>query len=173
MVPEWHLFPHIAQPLFHLWVQLEVDLFEFSCTNQCQHYYTLVNPLSLGVFGVECIQPSLDISGESYVSSSIFSSPGSIQVPSQMCHWSVQTSDSSGTLLDGGSLVSHHSQHVGKHFSSVSHDLIMDVLVGQVLKKSLLSLSLTLWLLNNMCCTGMVLFLMLSCSGEANSSIYN
>ena len=26
LVPEWHLFPHIAQAAFHFWVQPEVDM---------------------------------------------------------------------------------------------------------------------------------------------------
>ena len=69
----------------------------------------------------ECFQPCLGISDELCVSSSSFSSSGSIKVAGRMCCRSIQTSSSSGTLLDGNSLVSQNSQHVGRHLSSVSH----------------------------------------------------
>ena len=60
--------------------------------------------------------------------------------------------DSSGTMLDGGSLAPHSSQHVGRHSSAVSHhkDLVMDVLGGHALK-GLPYLHLTLWLLSDVC----------------------
>ena len=69
---------------------------------------------SLGL-GVECFQPPLDISGGFCVSSSSFNSPGSIKVPVKTCLRSIQTTYSGGTLLDGGFLASHSSQHVGKY----------------------------------------------------------
>ena len=37
------------------------------------------------------------------------------------CEWSTQTFTSGGIMLDGGSLASHHSQHVGRCSSVVSH----------------------------------------------------
>ena len=77
-------------------------------------------PIS-GCLGVECLQPFLNISRELCVSASSFSSPGSVKVPSRMCHRSVQTSYSKGTLLDGDTLASHHSQHVGSCSSLGSH----------------------------------------------------
>ena len=70
---------------------------------------------------VECIQPSLAVLGELYVSSSSIKFAGSVQVSSRTCHKLIQTSQSSGSLLDGGSLASHSSQHVGRCSSSVSH----------------------------------------------------
>ena len=69
--------------------------------------------------GVECFQPSLDITGKLCNSSSCISSPHSVQVSSRTCHRSIQISNSSGTLLDVGSLNSHNFQHVGRHSSSV------------------------------------------------------
>ena len=39
--------------------------------------------------GIECFQPSLGLPGELCISSSSFSSPGSIHVPDGMCHQSV------------------------------------------------------------------------------------
>ena len=46
-VPEWHLLLCIAETVFQLWGQLRVDLLTSTCTNQCQHYYNLENPLPL------------------------------------------------------------------------------------------------------------------------------
>ena len=72
--------------------------------------------------GFESFQPSLNIYQVSYVfPPSSVSSPGLIQVPGRTCHRSIQILYSSDTLLDGGSLVSHISQHVGRHSSSMSH----------------------------------------------------
>ena len=49
---------------------------------------------------------------------------------------SVQTNFSSVTMLDGGSLASHSSPHVGRYSSLVSlvKDFITDVSVGHMLK---------------------------------------
>ena len=74
-----------------------------------------------GCPGVECFQPSLDISGKLLVSFSNLSSPASTQVPEKTCHRSAQTSNSSGTLLYGGSLASYSSQYIGRHSSLVSY----------------------------------------------------
>ena len=55
-------------------------------------------------------------------------------------------------MLDGGSLASHSSQHVGRSSRALSHhkDLIVDV-SGYVLK-GVTYLQLTLWLLRDVCC---------------------
>ena len=52
LVPEWHLLPNMSQATFQLWGQLATDLLAFSYTNQCQHYYTLENPLPLGAMAL-------------------------------------------------------------------------------------------------------------------------
>ena len=72
------------------------------------------NSTACGGLGVECLQPSLDFSGKLCVSSSCSGPTCSVQVSSRTCQWSTQTFDSDGTMLDGGSLASHHSQHVGR-----------------------------------------------------------
>ena len=72
-----------------------------------------------GSLGVECLQPSLDISGKLCVSSSSISSSSSVHVSGRTCQRS--TFDAGGTMLDGGSLASHSSQHVGRHFSVLYH----------------------------------------------------
>ena len=87
--------------------------------------------------GVECLQPSLDFLGKLCVSSSGSGPSCSVQVSSRTCQQSTQTFDSGGTMLDGGSLASHHSQHVGRCSSvqcPIVKDLVMDVSVGQALK---------------------------------------
>ena len=115
---EWHLLPQVAQAAFHLWGLPEVDLLASSRSTQCQHYFTLETPLPLGV---ECLQPSLEFSGELCVSSSGSGPSCSVQVSSRTCQRSTQTFDSGGSMLDGGSLASHSSQHVGRCSSVVSH----------------------------------------------------
>ena len=79
------------------------------------------NSTTSGGLRVECLQPSLDFSGKLCVSSSSSSSSGSVQVSGRTCQWSTLTFGSGGTMLDGGSLASHHSQHVGRCSSAMSH----------------------------------------------------
>ena len=79
------------------------------------------NPTTSGDLGVECLQPSLDFSSKLRVSSSCSGSSSSVHVSGRTCQWSTQTFDSGGAMLDGGSLASHHSQHVGRHSLAVSH----------------------------------------------------
>ena len=74
-----------------------------------------------GPFGVECLQPSLDISGKLCISFFCISSSSSVQVPGRTCQRLTQTSDSGGTMLDGGTLASHSYQHVGRHSLALSH----------------------------------------------------
>ena len=76
-----------------------------------------------------------------------------MQVSGRTCIRSIKIPYSSGTLLDGCFLASFSSQHVGRHASLLSSckNLVMDVLVGQVLKV-LPSLLLSLWLLRDVCC---------------------
>ena len=90
-----------------------------SHANQCQYCNTRENLLSFRALGVESFQPSLKVS-EFCISFGItFSS--SIHVSGRTGHGSVHTFNSSCTLLDGGSLASHCSLHVGRCFLPVSH----------------------------------------------------
>ena len=70
--------------------------------------------------GFECLQPSLEISGKLCVSSSGSGPSSSVQVSSRTCQWSTQTFTSGGSMLDGGSLASHSSQHAGRCSSAVA-----------------------------------------------------
>ena len=83
--------------------------------------FHLGNSTTSGGLGVECLQPSLDFSGKLCVSSSSSSPSSSVQVSGRTCQRSTQTFDSGDTKLDGGSLASHSSQHVGRCSSAVSH----------------------------------------------------
>ena len=74
-----------------------------------------------GGLGVECPQPSLNFSGKLCVSSSSSSPSSSLQVSGRTCQWSTQTFNSGGAMLNGGSLGSHSSQHVGRCSLAVSH----------------------------------------------------
>ena len=79
------------------------------------------NSTACGGLGVECLQPSLEISGKLCVPSCSSGPSCSVQVSSRTCQWSTQTFDSGGSRLDGGSLASHSSQHAGRHSLVVSH----------------------------------------------------
>ena len=121
MLLEWHLLPQVAHAAFHLWGLPEVDLLASSHSTQCQHYYTLESPPPLGGLSVECLQPSMGISSRLCVSSFSISSSSSVQVSGITCQRSTQTIDSGGTMLDGGSLAPHSSQHVDRHSLVVPH----------------------------------------------------
>ena len=79
------------------------------------------NSTASGSLGVECLQPSLEFSGELCVSSSSSGPSCSGQVSSRTYQQSTQTFDSGGSMLDGSSLASHSSQHAGRHSLAVSH----------------------------------------------------
>ena len=77
------------------------------------------NTTTSGDLGIECLQPSFEVSGKVCVSSCI-SSSSSVQVCGRTCHRSTQTFDSHGAMLDGGFFASHISQHIGRHSLVVS-----------------------------------------------------
>ena len=120
---EWHLLPQVAQAAFCLWGLPEVNLLASSHSNQCQQPALLHIGISTtsGGLRVECLQPSVDASVRLHVSSSCISSSGSVQVSGGTCQRSTQIVASGGTILDGGSLAPHSSQHVGRHSSAVPH----------------------------------------------------
>ena len=115
LVSKWHVIPCIMKITFQLWSQLEVDLLASSCT------FNSGATTASRRFGVECILPSMEVSGKFCLSSSSNNSSSTVHVSSGTCHKSVQTSYSSGTMLDGGSLASHSSQHIRECCSSVLH----------------------------------------------------
>ena len=120
LVPEWHHLPHTAEAAFQLWGQLGVDLLASSHTNQCQHYYTLENPLSLGVLGLSTFNhPGTFRWVICFILMHKF--PSSVQVSGRICHRSIQNSYSNGTLLHLGYLASYCSQYVGTHSLLLSY----------------------------------------------------
>ena len=52
LLPEWHLLPQVAHAVFHLCGLPEVDLLASSHSTQCQHYFTLETPLPLEALGL-------------------------------------------------------------------------------------------------------------------------
>ena len=109
LLPEWHLIPQVAQAAFHLWGLPEVDLLASSHSIQCQHYFTLETPLSLGALGLNAFSHPWTFQ-VSYISSSGSGPSSSVQLSGRTCQWSTQTFDSGSTMLDGGSMASHSSQ---------------------------------------------------------------
>ena len=131
------------------------------------------NSTNSGGLGGECLQPSLEVSGKLCVSFNCISSSSSVQVSGRTCQRSTQTIDSGGTMLDGGSLASQSSQHVGRCSLALSHHKlsIVDVLKGQV-PKGLPYLHLTLGCSEMCVAQAGVLFLSLSGSGKGNLRIF-
>ena len=117
---EWHLLPKMAQAALCLWVYQggSAGILPYHSVPVLLH---LGNLTTSGGLGVECLQPSLDVSGKLYVSSSCIGPCSSVHIPDRRCQRSNQTFDSDGTMLDGGSLASHSSQHIGRHSSVLSH----------------------------------------------------
>ena len=76
-------------------------------------------PTSMGL-AVDCIQSSLDASGKFCLSSCCINFSSTVQVSGGTCHQLIETFDSDGTMLDGCSLASNSSQHVGRHSSALS-----------------------------------------------------
>ena len=105
---------------FTFWGLPEVDLLASSCSTQYQHYYTLESPLPLGVLGLNAFNhPWM------FQVSYMFPPPALVPLvlskfPGTKCQRSTQIFDSGGTMLNGGSLAPHSSQHVGRHSSVVS-----------------------------------------------------
>ena len=116
----------------------------------------------------------MEVSGELYISSSSINSSSVVHVCSETCHKSIQTSYSSGTMLDGGSLASTVLSMLEDvpHRCPIKEDVIMDVLAGQVLK-SLPLQYLTLWLLRHVLWRQGLSSSVLSGSGRDNLMIYN
>ena len=113
----------------------------------------LGNPITSGGLGVDCLQPSLKVSGMLCLSSSCINFSSSVQVPGRTCQRSTQTFDSDGTMLDWGSLASHSSQHVSKHSSVLScHKRSHHGCFGRPGTQGSAISPLTLWLLWDMYC---------------------
>ena len=109
------------------------------------------NSTAYGGLGVQFFQSSLDVSVKLCVSSCCIMSSSSVQVSGRTCQRSSQAFDSDGTMLDGGSLAFHSSQHVGRCSSALAHHKRSCGCFGHVLK-GLPYLHLTLWLLRDESC---------------------
>ena len=78
------------------------------------HQYNLGKSTTSVRLGAECIHPYFDVLGKLCLSSFCIGSSSSVKVSSGICHRSIQTLDSNGTMLGAGFLASHSSQHVGR-----------------------------------------------------------
>ena len=96
LVLEWNILPCIAEAVFQLWGQPEVDLLASSHSNKCLHYCILKNALPLGTVR---LMLSILLGHSRELCFLLHFSPGSIQV-----NMSQVNSDfySKGTFLDGG-----------------------------------------------------------------------
>ena len=170
MLPEWHLLPQVAQAVFHLWGLPEVHLLASSHSTQCQDYYTLEYPLSLGAVGLNAFnRPWM------FQVSYVFHPPELVPlvlpkflaeyVKSDVWFWWHHV----GWRLLGSPQFSTCWQTFLWQCFTIK-DLIIDVLVGQALK-GLPYLHLTLWLLIDVCYADRFLLLGLSGSGGGTSSI--
>ena len=112
----------------------------------------LGNSTISGGLGVECLQLSLGISGKLFVSSSRISSSSSVQVPGRTCQRLAQTFDYGWMEAPWLPTVFNMLADIPQ-WCPIIKDLIIDVLVGHVLK-GLPYLHLTLWLLRDVCCAG-------------------
>ena len=118
MLLEWHLLPWVAQAAFHLWGLPEMDLLASSHSTQCQHYFTLQTPLPVGALGLNAFSHPWK-----FQVSYVFPSPALVPlVLSKFLAEHVNgqlTFTSGGSMLEGGSLASHSSQHAGICSSAV------------------------------------------------------
>ena len=114
----------------------------------------LGNPITSWGLRVEFLQLSLDISGKLCLCSSCISSSSSVHISGRICHSTIQTFDSGEPCWMEApwlAAVLNMLEDIPE-CSPIIRGLIVDVLVGQVLK-GLLSAFLTLWLLGDICCT--------------------
>ena len=166
---EWHLLPQMAQVAFCLWGLPQVDLLASCHTTQCQHYYTLQTPLPLGALG-------LNIFNHPWMYQVSYVFPPLALVPLVLSKFLAEHVKGQLRLLilvapcwleaPWLPTVLNILADVPWHYPIIK-DLIMDVLVGHVLK-GLPYLYLTLWLLTDVCCTDRVLFFSLSGSDGGN-----
>ena len=152
LLPEWHLLPQVAQAAFCLWGLPEVDLLASSHSTQCQHYFTLETPLPLGALGLNAFSHPWK-----FQVSYVFPPPALVplvlskflaeHVNSQLRHLLLVAPCwmEAPWLPTALSMLADIPQQC-----PIIKDLVVDVLVGQVLK-GLRYLHLTLWLLSDVC----------------------
>ena len=152
LLPEWHLLPQVAQIAFCLWGLPEINLLASSYSTQCQHYFTLETPLPLGALGLNTFSHPWTFQ-VSYVFPPLALVPLVLSkflaehVSGQLRHLilAVPCWMEAPWLPTGLNMLADVPQQC-----PTIKDLIMDVLVGQVLK-GLWCLHLTLWQLSNVC----------------------
>ena len=154
MVPEWHFLPQVVHTAFHLLGLPEVELLVSSHSTQCQHYYTLESPLPVGAMGLNAFNhPWMFQIGYMF--------PPPVLVPVVLSKF--LTEQAKGPLrqlipvapcwmeIPWLPTVLNMLVDIPQQ-CPVIKDLVVDVLVGQVLK-GFPYLHLTLWLLTIVCYT--------------------
>ena len=152
LLPEWHLLPQVAQAAFRLWGLPQVDLLASSRSTQCQHYFTLETPLPLGALGLNAFSHPWN-----FQVSYVFPPPALVplvlakflaeHVNSQLRHLLLVAP----CWMEAPWLPTVLSMLADvPRQCPIVKDLVVDVLVGQVLK-GLWYLHLTLWLLSDVC----------------------
>ena len=138
LVTEMHLLPDVAQAAFQLSGHLEVDLLASSHTNQCQQYYILENPLPVGALGLNTFSHPWTYEVSYVLSPAALVTLVFIQVSTKTCHRSINTSDSSCTLLVEASwLPTVLMLEDIPHWCPIVKILVRYVLVGKVLRDML------------------------------------
>ena len=152
LLPEWHLLPQVAHAAFCLWGLPEVDLLVSSHSTQCQHYYTLETPLPLGAFGLNAFSHPW-----TFQVSCVF--PPAALVPLVLSKFLAEDVNSqlrhlilvAPCWMEAPWLPTILNMLADfPWWCPIVKDLIVDVLVGQVLK-GLQYLHLTLWWLCDVC----------------------
>ena len=154
LLPEWHHLPQVAYAAIHLRGLPEVDLLASSCSTQYQHFFTLETPLPLGALGLNAFSHPWTLK-VSYV----FTPPALVPlVLAKFLAEHVNGQLSHLILVAPCWMEAPWLPTVLNMLSDIPwqccivKDLIVDVLVGQVLK-GLQYLHLTLWLLGIVCYT--------------------
>ena len=152
LLPEWHLLPQVAQAAFCLWGLPEVDLLASSHSTHCQHYFTLETQLPLGALGLNAFSHPWK-----FQISYVFPPPALVplvlskflaeHVNGQLRHLILVAPCwmEAPWLPTALSMLADIPRQC-----PIIKDLVMDVLVGWVLK-GLRYLHLTLWLLSDVC----------------------
>ena len=114
---EWHLLPQYSSSRFSSLGPTRGGSAGILPYHSMPALLHLGNSTTSGGLELNAFNYPWTFSDKLYVSSFCISSSISVQVPGRTCWRSTHTSDSGGSMLDGGCLVSHSSQHVGRHAS--------------------------------------------------------
>ena len=116
MLLEWYLLPQVLKRFSPFGVYQRWICWHPPIPLSASIIYHVIFATSGGI-GVECLQPSLDVSDMLCISSSFISSSIFVHICDRTYQRSTPMFDSGGTMLDGG----FWAQHVGRHSLAVFH----------------------------------------------------